>query len=94
MPDNTQTYTLVYWRLRRIQNAGEGVNTMDMPFRFLPCMIAGLAYYLAMKVPGGMDRLQVLKAQYDEAWDLAASEDREKAAVRFVPRQMFIGSGV
>jgi hypothetical protein len=80
--------------LRRIQNAGEGVNTMDMPFRFLPCMIAGLAYYLAMKVPGGMDRLQVLKAQYDEAWDLAASEDREKAAVRFVPRQMFIGSGI
>lgn len=94
VPDNTQTYTLVYWRLRRIQNAGEGVNTMDMPFRFLPCMIAGLAYYLAMKVPGGMERLQVLKAQYDEAWDLAASEDREKAAVRFVPRQMFIGSGV
>ena len=93
VPDNTTTYTLVYWRLRRIQNAGEGVNTMDMPFRFLPCMIAGLAYYLAMKVPGGMERLQVLKAQYDEAWDLAASEDREKAAVRFVPRRMFIGSG-
>lgn len=94
VPDNTQTYTLVYWRLRRIQNAGEGVNTMDMPFRFLPCMVAGLAYYLALKVPGGPERLQVLKAQYDEAWDLASSEDREKAAVRFVPRQMFIGSGV
>jgi hypothetical protein len=93
VPDNTQTYTLVYWRLRRIQNAGEGVNTMDMPFRFLPCMIAGLAYYLAMKVPGGLERLQILKAQYDEAWDLASSEDREKAAVRFVPRQMFIGGG-
>jgi hypothetical protein len=84
----------VYWRLRRIQNAGEGVNTMDMPFRFLPAMIAGLSYYLAMKVPGGLDRIQVLKQQYDEAWDLASSEDREKAAVRFVPRQMFIGSGV
>jgi hypothetical protein len=94
VPDNTQTYTLVYWRLRRIQNAGEGVNTMDMPFRFIPAMIAGLAYYLAMKIPGGLDRLQILKAQYDEAWDLASSEDREKAAVRFVPRQMFIGSGV
>ena len=93
VPDNTQTYTLVYWRLRRIENAGEGVNTMDMPFRFLPAMIAGLAYYLAMKVPGALDRLQVLKAQYDEAWDLASSEDREKAAVRFVPRQMFIGGG-
>jgi hypothetical protein len=93
VPDNTQTYTLVYWRLRRIQNAGEGVNTMDMPFRFLPCMIAGLAYYLAMKVPGGLERLQILKEQYDSAWDLASSEDREKAAVRFVPRQMFIGGG-
>jgi hypothetical protein len=93
VPDNTQTYTLVYWRLRRIQNAGEGVNTMDMPFRFIPAMIAGLAYYLAMKVPGGMDRLGILKAQYDEAWDLASSEDREKAAIRFVPRRMFIGGG-
>ena len=90
IPDNTQTYTLVYWRLRRIQNAGDGVNTMDMPFRFLPCMIAGLAYYLAMKVPGGLDRIGILKAQYDEAWQLAADEDREKAAIRFVPRQMFI----
>ena len=90
VPDNTQTYTLVYWRLRRIQNAGDGVNTMDMPFRFLPCMIAGLAYYLAMKVPGGLDRIGILKAQYDEAWQLAADEDREKAAIRFVPRQMFI----
>jgi hypothetical protein len=93
VPDNSQTYTFVYWRLRRIQNAGEGVNTMDMPFRFLPCMVAGLAYYLALKVPGGTERLQVLKAQYDEAWDLASSEDREKAAVRFVPRRQYIGSG-
>jgi hypothetical protein len=91
VPDNTATYTLVYWRLRRIQNAGEGVNTMDMPFRFIPAMIAGLAYYLAMKVPTGMERLPILKAQYDEAWDLASSEDREKAAVRFVPRQQYIG---
>ena len=93
VPDDSQQYTLVYWRLRRIQNAGDGVNTMDMPFRFLPCMIAGLAYYLAMKVPGGMDRLQVLKQQYDEAWELAATEDREKAAVRFVPRRQYLGSG-
>jgi hypothetical protein len=93
VPDNTQTYTLVYWRLRRIQNAGEGVNTMDMPFRFIPAMIAGLSYYLAMKLPGGMERLGVLKAQYDEAWDLASTEDREKAAVRFVPRRQYIGSG-
>ena len=93
VPDNSQPYTFVYWRLRRIQNAGEGVNTMDMPFRFIPCMVAGLAYYLALKVPGGTERLQVLKAQYDEAWEAASTEDREKAAVRFVPRRQYIGSG-
>lgn len=90
-PDSSQPYQFVYWRLRRTQDAGGGVNVMDVPFRFVPCMAAGLAYYVAMKVPGGMDRLMVLKQQYDEAWSLAAQEDQEKAAVRFVPRQMFIG---
>jgi hypothetical protein len=93
IPDASQTYTFVYWRLKRIDDAGGGVNTMDVPFRFIPCMVAGLAYYLALKIPGGADRLGVLKQQYDEAWQLAADEDREKASVRFVPRQMFIGSG-
>jgi hypothetical protein len=91
VPDNSQVYQLVYWRMRRIQNAGDGVNTMDMPFRFIPCMVAGLAYYLALKVPGAEQRLDVLKSQYDEAWTLASGEDQEKAALRFVPRQMFIG---
>ena len=94
VPDNTTQYILVYWRLRRIQDAGNGVNTMDMPFRFYNAMVAGLAYYMGMKVPGAIDRLQTLKMQYDEAWELASGEDREKAAVRFVPRRMFIGSGV
>lgn len=90
-PDQTGVYQLVYWYLRRIQDAGEGgTYTQDIPFRFLPCLVSGLAYYLALKIPGGMERLQVLKAQYDEDWDRASSEDREKAAVRFVPRQMFI----
>lgn len=93
VPDDSQPYTFVYWRLRRIQNAGEGVNTMDMPFRFIPCMVAGLSYYLALKVPGGTERLGILKQQYDEAWQNAADEDREKAAVRFVPRRQYIGSG-
>ena len=92
-PDNSQTYQFVYWRLRRIDDAGGGVNTMDVPFRFLPCMVAGLAYYLALKVPNGGQRLDILKAQYDEAWQLASDEDREKASVRFVPRQAYIGSG-
>jgi hypothetical protein len=91
-PDNAQQYQFVYWRLRRTQDAGGGVNIMDVPFRFIPCMAAGLAYYIAGKVPGGMERLAILKAQYDEAWQLASDEDREKAAIRFVPRQQFIGS--
>lgn len=90
IPDGSQSYTFIYWRLRRIQDAGNGVNTMDVPFRFLPCMVAGLAYYLALKIPGAIDRLGVLKEQYDTAWQTAADEDRDKAAVRFVPRQMFI----
>jgi len=90
IPDGSQSYTFIYWRLRRIQDAGDGSNTMDVPFRFIPCMVAGLAYYLAMKLPDGMNRLPVLKEQYDEAWDFASTEDREKAAIRFVPRRMFI----
>jgi len=94
VPDNSTQYILVYWRLKRIQDAGNGVNTMDMPFRFYNAMVAGLAYYMGMKIPGAIERLQTLKMQYDEAWELAAGEDREKAAVRFVPRRMFIGSGV
>jgi hypothetical protein len=93
VPDNSQPYVFVYWRLRRMQDAGTGVNTMDMPFRFYEAMTAGLAYHLALKIPGAMDRLPILKQQYDEAWDLASSEDREKAAVRFVPRAMHIGNG-
>ena len=91
-PDGSETYTFVYWRLRRTQDAGGGVNVMDVPFRFIPCMAAGLSYYIAMKIPSGGERLVTLKQQYDEAWQLAADEDREKAAIRFVPRQMFIGS--
>jgi hypothetical protein len=88
VPNQSDYYTLVYWRLRRIQDAGTGVNTMDVPFRFLPAMVAGLAYYLALKVPNGENRLQILQQQYAEAWDLASTEDREKAAVRFVPRSL------
>ena len=91
VPDAVQPYQLIYWRLRRIQNAGTGVNTMDVPFRFLPCMVAGLAYYLALKLPEGLQRLPILKEQYDAAWATASDEDREKASIRLVPRQMFIG---
>jgi len=92
-PNAGTTYQFVYWRMRRIQDAGNGTKTMDVPFRFVPCLAAGLAYYIALKVPEGLQRLDVLKQQYDEAWDRAAGEDQEKASVRFVPRQQFIGSG-
>tara|TARA_R110000868_G_scaffold25102_3_gene98012 strand:- start:5743 stop:6669 length:927 start_codon:yes stop_codon:yes gene_type:complete len=90
-PDNSTTYQFVYWRLRRVQDAGAGTETADMNFRFLPCVVAGLAYQIAVKVPELMERVPMLKQMYDEAFELAAGEDREKAAVRFVPRQMFIG---
>jgi hypothetical protein len=90
-PDNAQQYQLVYWRLRRTQDAGGGINVMDVPFRFIPCMAAGLSYYIAMKIPPGAERLTILKSQYDEAWEMAAYEDHEKAALRLVPRQTYIG---
>jgi hypothetical protein len=90
-PDNSTNYQFVYWRLRRVQDAGSGVETADMNFRFLPCVVAGLAYHISVKVPELMPRIQMLKQIYDETFEIAAGEDREKAAVRFVPRQMFIG---
>jgi hypothetical protein len=93
-PDNSTPYQFVYWRLRRVQDAGAGIETADMNFRFLPCLVAGLAYYIAMKVPELQGRLDMLKAAYNEQFDLAAGEDREKAAVRFVPRPMFIGGSM
>jgi hypothetical protein len=90
-PDSSVPYQFVYWRMRRIQDAGNGIQTADMNFRFLPCLVAGLAYYIAMKVPELMNRVDMLKAIYDEQFSLAAAEDHEKAAIRYVPRQMFIG---
>jgi hypothetical protein len=92
-PDQNNFYTFVYWRLRRIQDAGNGVNTQDIPFRMLPCLVAGLAYYLSMKIPDALPRVELLKMSYEEQWALASSEDREKASLRLAPRQMFIGGG-
>jgi hypothetical protein len=88
-PDQSNFYTFVYWRLRRIQDAGNGVNTQDIPFRLLPALVAGLAYYLSIKLPDALPRVPMLKAMYDESWQLAADEDREKASLRLAPRQMF-----
>jgi len=92
-PDGSTSYQFVYWRLRRVQDAGSGVTTADMNFRFLPCLVAGLAYYIAMKVPDLVSRMDMLKMAYEEQFQLAAGEDREKASVLFVPRQQFIGGG-
>jgi hypothetical protein len=88
-PDQSNYYTFVYWRLRRLQDAGDGVNTQDIPFRFIPCMVAGLAYHLSLKIPGALERSVGLKAQYEELWQQAADEDREKAPLRIAPRQYF-----
>jgi hypothetical protein len=83
-------YTFVYWRMRRIQDAGtNGTVEQDIPFRLLPCMVAGLAFYLAQKLPDALPRMQFLKSEYEEQWLMASTEDREKAAIRFVPRSMF-----
>lgn len=90
VPDTVQTYTLVYWRLRRMQDAGNGINGQDIPFRFMPALVAGLSYYLSLKVAGAEVRTIGLKAMYDEAFQLAADEDREKAPVRFIPRQSYM----
>tara|TARA_R110000822_G_scaffold185794_1_gene324878 strand:- start:2907 stop:3611 length:705 start_codon:yes stop_codon:yes gene_type:complete len=79
-------YTLKYYRMRRIQDAGSGVQTADVNFRFLPCLVAGLAYYIAQKDPNLMPRIPMLQAEYERQFELAAGEDREKASVRFVPR--------
>jgi hypothetical protein len=85
-----EQYTFVYWRLRRIQDAGNGTTVGDIPFRFIPCMVAGLAFYLAQKLPDvDPARIPMLKQDYEQQWALAESEDREKAAVRFVPRSLY-----
>ena len=84
VPDTS--YTFVYWRMRRVEDAGSGVETADMSFRFLPALVAGLAYHIAMKVPELAERIAMLKTAYDEQYNLAAGEDREKTSERYVPR--------
>jgi hypothetical protein len=86
-PDGDQ-YSFVYWRLRRIQDASGSTQTMDIPFRFLNCLVAGLAYYLSMKLPVDPGRRGELKMDYEEQLQMAQDEDREKAPIRLVPRVM------
>lgn len=82
-------YTFVYWRMRRIQDAGSGVQTQDVPFRLIPALVSGLSYHLSMKIPEAAQRVGMLKQAYEEQWDWASTEDREKASLRLAPRQMF-----
>ena len=86
VPDDTQTYYFYYWRLRRIQDAGTAfANTADVPFRFLAAMTSGLAYHLAAKKRAGQPIVQELKARYEEDFELAASEDRDRSSWMIVP---------
>jgi len=87
---NDASYTFVYWMLKRIDDAGTGVNTQHIPFRFLPCMVAGLAFYLSLKIPEAGGRTQFLKQEYEEQWLLASTEDREKATLTVAPRTSYI----
>ena len=83
-------YIFVYWRMRRIQDAGGGVSIQDIPFRLIPCLVAGLAFYIAQKKPEvAPERVLFLKSEYEQQWLLASQEDRDKAPDRFVPRQLF-----
>ena len=86
VPDKSDTYVLKYWRIRRIQDAGSGVETADVNFRFLPCLVAGLAYNIALKVPELMERVPMLKNIYEESFTLATTEDREKTSTYYKPR--------
>ena len=86
-PDQSNTYTLVYFRMRKIHDAGDGVETQDVPARMLPCLVAGLSYYLALKLPNAAPKLPFLKQEYEEQWMIASSEDREKAPLRLAPRE-------
>lgn len=83
-------YTLVYWRMRRLQDAGDGVNIADIPFRFINCFVAGLAAMLSVKIQGtDPNRVLFLQQEYEKQFDLAAAEDRETAPIRWVPRNLF-----
>lgn len=83
---NNNSYTFKYWRMRRIEDAGSGVETADMNFRFFPALVAGLAYHIATKVPELAPRIGMLKEMYEEQFALGAAEDRDKTSARFVPR--------
>ena len=87
VPDKDLEYKLVYWRVKRISDAGDNAsNTMQVPDRFIPALVSGLAYQIACKNPEANQKVGILKQMYDEQFQLAAEEDRVKTSARFVPR--------
>lgn len=78
-------YTILYWTMRRIQDATSATDVMDMPVRFVPALVAGLAFQVAMKRPEAASRVPLLKQEYMEQFQLAADEDRGRESARFVP---------
>jgi hypothetical protein len=86
-PKPNTTYYLIVDKLQRMDDASAGVNTMQVPFRFYPCLAAGLAYYLAIKK--APERVQLLKAVYEEEFERAASEDRDRAPLRLSSAQNY-----
>jgi hypothetical protein len=87
VPDATTTYTLLYFRLKGIDglSSGVGSSVSSVPPRFVPALVAGLAYYVAMKKPEAAQRVAALKQEYEFQFSLAAGEDEERSSVRFVP---------
>jgi len=95
VPDSADTYALAYYRLRGIESISSGVSgTADVPPRFVPCLVSGLAYYIAMKRPEVNDRVSALKQEYEFQFELAAGEDRDTSSIRFIPFSTFYTSGV
>ena len=87
-PSPNTTYTLVIDRLTRIEDADSASNTVDVPFRFYPCLAAGLAYYISIKK--APDRIQILKSIYEEEFDRAASEDRDRTSLKILPYERYL----
>lgn len=90
IPDSTQSYTLFYYRLVGIDGVASGIGTdAAVPPRFVPCLVSGLAYYIAMKKPQVSDRVAGLKQEYEFQFELAAGEDADRSSVKFVPYDTF-----
>jgi hypothetical protein len=86
VPDDAVTYKINYYYIQRVEDTGSPAsNNVDIPARFMPCMAAGLAYYISIKRPEASDRAPLLKQVYDEQWNLAADADRDKSSFYMVP---------